>query len=145
MADTRMIAVVVEASGASLEDAVKKALGRLKLYYGDEEPIQLCAIHSNPVRSRDGLVRVTATGFHKPGEILSCDRASSKDVQVPFDAPCIYQPGSGSVIPEPAIPNALVGMHRGNWVYVLDGDQWISTKVPPREYIYDHNESDWSK
>lgn len=144
MADTRMIAVVVEASGATLEDAVKKALGRLKSYYGDEEPILLHELHPDPVHPRDGLIRVTATGYHKPGEVLLCDRSNTKDVSVPFDAPCIYQPGSGFTIKEPAVPNSVVGMHRGDWVYVLDGDHWVTTKIPARTHIYDQNADYWS-
>lgn len=140
MTDARMVAVRATATGSDLREATEKVYTRLGLFYGKGNPILLCELHVNPPEAnRPDVVTVTATGFHRPGQMLLCDGNNSRDTLVPYDAPCITELGAGWVTPEPATPNSIVGMNRGATVYVLDRDQWVRRGIPPVEHIYDGN------
>lgn len=140
MIDARMVAVRATATGSDLREATEKVYTRLGLFYGKGNPILLCELHVNPPGSnRPDVVTVTATGFHRPGQMLRCDGSNSRDTLVPYDAPCITKLGMGWVTPEPATPDSVVGMNRGTLVYVLDGDQWVKRVIPQVEHIYDGN------
>lgn len=142
MIDARMVAVRATASGKDLREATEEAYRRLELFYGKGNPILLCGLHVNqPESKRPDVVTVTATGHHRPGQMLRCDGSNAKDTLVPYDAPCITKLFPGYVQPEPAEPDSVVGMNRGTLVYVLDGDQWVKRTVPNVEHIYDGNVS----
>lgn len=59
---------------------------------------------------RPDVVTVTASGFHRPGQMLRCDGSNRQDTLVPYDAPCITKLGMGWVTPEPATPDSVVGV-----------------------------------
>jgi len=140
MTDARMVAVRATATGSNLREATEKAYGRLELFYGPGNPILLCELHVDPAESkRPDVVTVTATGFHRPGQMLRCDGGNAKDTLVAYDAPCITKFDVGYVMAEPSTPDSVVGMNRGRIVYVLHGDQWVKRTIPNPEHIYDGN------
>ena len=140
MSDARMVAVRATASGKDLREATEKAYGRLELFYGPGNPILLCELHVDPAESkRPDVVTVTATGFHRPRQMIRCDSSNSNGTLVAYDAPCITKLDMGYVMAEPATPDSVVGMNRGRVVYVLHEDQWVKHSIPSPEHIYDGN------
>lgn len=138
MSDTRMVAIRVTADGDSLRAATEEAYKRLDLFYAGG-PILLCVLHINPAATgAPGVIEVSATGYHRQGQLLRCTRSNEGDMLLAFDTPCLTR-GYGVCVPEPQTPDSLVGMHRGESVYVLDGDQWVATGIPHVEYINNGN------